>query len=144
MYSLVAVMVTPPTPVISTSPVFSSTVAGPVASQVTALLLEPPLVVSLKEANIVFDPAPRAADITYDGKAHELLIPGTTSGGEVQYALNSATSKYDTAIPTKTVPSYSKLSGVSSMVMSVSCLRWMVTGTDRTARSLWFLSPTTL
>lgn len=56
----------------------------------------------IQKANIVFDPAPRAADITYDGKAHELLIPGTTSGGEVQYALNSATSKYDTAIPTKT------------------------------------------
>ncbi len=56
----------------------------------------------IQKANIVFNPAPRAADITYDGKAHELLIPGTTSGGEVQYALNSATSKYDTAIPTKT------------------------------------------
>ena len=56
----------------------------------------------IQKANIVFDPAPRATDITYDGKAHELLIPGTTSGGEVQYALNSATSKYDTAIPTKT------------------------------------------
>ena len=56
----------------------------------------------IQKANIVFDPAPGAADITYDGKAHELLIPGTTSGGEVQYALNSATSKYDTAIPTAT------------------------------------------
>ncbi len=56
----------------------------------------------IQKANIVFDPAPRAADITYDGKAHELLIPGTTSGGEVQYALNSATSRYDTAIPTAT------------------------------------------
>ena len=56
----------------------------------------------IQKANIVFNPAPSAAVITYDGKAHELLIPGTTSGGEVQYALNSATSKYDTAIPTKT------------------------------------------
>ncbi len=56
----------------------------------------------IQRANIVFDPAPSAAVITYDGKAHELLIPGTTSGGEVQYALNSATSKYDTAIPTAT------------------------------------------
>ena len=37
-----------------------------------------------------------------DGEVHELLVPGTTSGGEVQYALNSATSKYDTPIPTAT------------------------------------------
>ena len=40
----------------------------------------------IEKAHIVFDKAPRAAVITYDGKAHELLIPGTTSGGEVQYA----------------------------------------------------------
>ena len=56
----------------------------------------------IQKANIVFNPAPSAAVITYDGKDHELLVPGTTSGGEVLYALNSATSKYDTAIPTAT------------------------------------------
>lgn len=56
----------------------------------------------IQKANIVFNPAPTAADITYDGKPHELLRPGTASGGEVQYALDSATSKYDTAIPTAT------------------------------------------
>ncbi len=56
----------------------------------------------IQKANIVFDKDPSAADITYDGEVHELLVPGTTSGGEVQYALNSATSKYDTPIPTAT------------------------------------------
>ena len=54
------------------------------------------------KADIVFDPAPSAAVITYDGKSHELLIPGTTSGGEVLYALNSPTSTYTAAIPTAT------------------------------------------
>ena len=57
----------------------------------------------IQKANIVFDTAPSAADITYDGKAHELLRPGTTSGGEVLYALNSATSRYDAAIPQATL-----------------------------------------
>ena len=52
------------------------------------------------KADIEFDPAPSAAVITYDGKSHELLVPGTTSGGEVLYALNSATSSYSAAIPT--------------------------------------------
>jgi methionine-rich copper-binding protein CopC len=56
----------------------------------------------IEKANIVFDQDPSAAVITYDGKAHELLVPGKTSGGEVQYALNSAPSRYDTAIPTAT------------------------------------------
>ena len=56
----------------------------------------------IEKANIVFDQDPSAAVITYDGKAHELLVPGKTSGGEVQYALKSATSRYDTAIPTAT------------------------------------------
>ena len=56
----------------------------------------------IEKADIVFAPAPSAAVITYDGKAHELLEPGTTSGGEVLYALDSATSKYDDAIPTAT------------------------------------------
>ncbi len=56
----------------------------------------------IQKANIVFAPAPTAADITYDGKAHELLRPGTASGGEVQYALDSATSRYDAAIPQAT------------------------------------------
>ncbi len=56
----------------------------------------------IQKANIVFNPAPTAADITYDGKAHELLRPGTASGGTVQYALNSATATYRDAIPTGT------------------------------------------
>ena len=51
------------------------------------------------KADIVFNPAPSAAAIVYDGKAHELLKPGTTSGGEVLYALNSPTSTYTAAIP---------------------------------------------
>ena len=54
------------------------------------------------KADIAFSMDPAAASITYDGKAHELLIPGETSGGEVQYALNSATSTYTAAIPTAT------------------------------------------
>ena len=52
------------------------------------------------KADIVFNPDPQAADITYDGKAHELLIPGTTNGGEVLYALGSQTGTYLAAIPT--------------------------------------------
>ena len=56
----------------------------------------------IQKANIVFDPAPSAAVITYDGKAHELLNPGTTSGGEVLYALNSPTTTYTAAIPEAT------------------------------------------
>ena len=56
----------------------------------------------IQKANIVFSTAPTAADITYDGKPHELLDPGTASGGEVQYALNNPTSKYDAAIPQAT------------------------------------------
>ena len=56
----------------------------------------------IQKANIVFNPAPTAADITYDGKPHELLHPGTASGGTVQYALNSATATYRDAIPTGT------------------------------------------
>ena len=54
------------------------------------------------KADIVFNPKPSAAAITYDGKPHELLEPGTTSGGEVLYALGSATSSYTAAIPTAT------------------------------------------
>ena len=54
------------------------------------------------KANIVFDPAPSAAPIVYDGAAHELLVPGETSGGEVLYALGSATSTYTAAIPQAT------------------------------------------
>lgn len=54
----------------------------------------------IQKADIVFNPAPSAANITYDGKPHELLVPGTASGGTVQYALNSATSTYNDAIPT--------------------------------------------
>ena len=56
----------------------------------------------IEKANIVFDQDPTAANITYDGKPHELLRPGTTSGGEVQYALNSATTTYTAAIPQAT------------------------------------------
>ena len=54
----------------------------------------------IAKADIVFNPDPYAATITYDGQPHELLVPGTTSGGTVQYALNSATSTYTDAIPT--------------------------------------------
>ena len=54
----------------------------------------------IEKANIVFNSVPSAANITYDGKAHELLVPGTTTGGTVQYALNSATSTFTDAIPT--------------------------------------------
>ncbi len=54
----------------------------------------------IKKANIVFDRDPAAAVIIYDGKPHELLVPGETSGGEVQYALDSPTSAYGPAIPT--------------------------------------------
>ena len=56
----------------------------------------------ISKADITFNPAPTAADITYDGKPHELLVPGTTAGGEVLYALNSPTSTYSDAIPTAT------------------------------------------
>ena len=56
----------------------------------------------IEKANIVFNPAPTAANITYDGKAHELLVPGKTSGGEVWYALNSPTTTYTAAIPQAT------------------------------------------
>ena len=56
----------------------------------------------IEKADIVFNPTPSAADITYDGKPHELLRPGTASGGTVQYALNSATATYRDAIPTGT------------------------------------------
>ena len=54
------------------------------------------------KANIVFNPAPKAAVITYDGKAHELVTPGTTSGGTVQYALNSPNTTFSDAIPQAT------------------------------------------
>ena len=54
----------------------------------------------INKANIVFDPVPTAATLTYNGTAQELLVPGTTTGGTVQYALNSATSTYSDAIPT--------------------------------------------
>ncbi|MCM1148554.1 MAG: YDG domain-containing protein [Butyricicoccus sp.] len=56
----------------------------------------------IQKADIEFNPASSAAVITYDGKPHELLVPGTTSGGEVLYALNSPTSTYTAAIPTAT------------------------------------------
>lgn len=56
----------------------------------------------IEKADITFNPAPSAATITYDGKPHELLDPGVTSGGTVQYALNSATATYRDAIPTAT------------------------------------------
>lgn len=54
----------------------------------------------INKADIVFNPAPSAATLTYDGTAHELLVPGTTTGGTVLYALNSATSTFTDAIPT--------------------------------------------
>ncbi len=54
----------------------------------------------INKADIVFNPAPSAANLTYNGTAQELLVPGTTSGGTVLYALNSATSTYSDAIPT--------------------------------------------
>ena len=54
----------------------------------------------INKAGIVFNPAPSAATLTYNGTAQELLIPGTTSGGTVYYALGSATSEYHDYIPT--------------------------------------------
>ncbi len=53
----------------------------------------------INKADIV-DPKPQPATLTYNGTAQELLVPGTTTGGTVQYALNSATSTYSDAIPT--------------------------------------------
>lgn len=54
----------------------------------------------INKANIV-DPNPQPAALTYNGTAQELLVPGTTTGGTVLYALNSATSTYSDAIPTR-------------------------------------------
>lgn len=54
----------------------------------------------INKADIAFNPAPTAATLTYNGTTQELLVPGTTTGGTVQYALNSATSTYSDAIPT--------------------------------------------
>lgn len=54
------------------------------------------------KADIVFNPEPKEANLTYNGKPQELLVPGKTSGGTVLYALNSATSTYGDAIPTAT------------------------------------------
>ena len=54
----------------------------------------------INKANIVFNPAPSAATLTYDGTAQELLVPGTTSGGTVYYALGTSTSEYHDYIPT--------------------------------------------
>ena len=54
------------------------------------------------KADIVFNQAPLVADITYDGQPHELVIPGTTSGGTVQYALNSPNTTFSDAIPQAT------------------------------------------
>jgi methionine-rich copper-binding protein CopC len=54
------------------------------------------------KADIKFNPEPEAANITYDGKAHELVTPGTTSGGTVQYALNSPNTTFSDAIPQAT------------------------------------------
>ena len=54
------------------------------------------------KADIVFNPAPEAAVIIYDGQPHELLNPGATSGGEVLYALDSPTTTYTAAIPQAT------------------------------------------
>ncbi len=56
----------------------------------------------IQRASIVFHPEPKAADIAYNGSPQELLLPGTTSGGTVQYALNSPTGEYRDAIPTAT------------------------------------------
>lgn len=51
------------------------------------------------KADIV-DPAPSAANLTYNGEAQALLIPGTTSGGTIYYALRTSTSEYHDYIPT--------------------------------------------
>ncbi len=52
------------------------------------------------KADIKFAPDPSDAQAVYNGTEQELLKPGTTSGGEVLYALNSPTSAYTAAIPT--------------------------------------------
>ena len=54
------------------------------------------------KADIVFNPAPAAANLTYNGKAQELIEPGTMNGGTVLYALGSPNSRYTDAIPRET------------------------------------------
>ena len=49
--------------------------------------------------------APTAKTLTYNGQAQELVTAGSTDGGEMQYALGTATEateQYTTSIPTKT------------------------------------------
>ena len=57
-----------------------------------------------KEASVVTK-APEAKTLTYNGQAQELVTVGTATGGEIQYALGTATEAtqpYTTSIPTGT------------------------------------------
>ena len=57
-----------------------------------------------KEAAVVTK-APKAKNLTYTGSAQELVTAGTATGGEMQYALGTATEateQYTTSIPAKT------------------------------------------
>ena len=57
-----------------------------------------------KEASVVTK-APEAKTLTYNGQAQELVTAGTATGGEMQYALGTATEAtqpYTTSIPTAT------------------------------------------
>lgn len=57
-----------------------------------------------KEASVVTK-VPEAKTLTYTGSAQELVTAGTATGGEMQYALGTAseaTQSYTTSIPTKT------------------------------------------
>ena len=57
-----------------------------------------------KEASVVTK-APEAKTLTYNGQAQELVTVGTATGGEIQYALGTATEAtqpYTTSIPAKT------------------------------------------
>ena len=57
-----------------------------------------------KEASVVTK-APEAKTLTYNGSAQELVTAGTATGGEMQYALGTATEAtqpYTTSIPTAT------------------------------------------
>ena len=57
-----------------------------------------------KEASVVTK-APEAKTLTYNGSAQELVTAGEATGGEMQYALGTATEAtqpYTTSIPTAT------------------------------------------
>jgi len=61
--------------------------------------------VTINKANSTVTKAPEAKTLTYNGQAQELVTAGTATGGEMQYALGTAseaTQPYTTSIPSKT------------------------------------------